>query len=479
MASRDTKLKIIVDAENRSQAALKGVTSQLDGVKKSYEGVQSAMKTVGKVGVVALGGLSLLTKEIVEAGVGFEQTQIAFETMLGSAEQARKTLADLAQFAARTPFELGQLEEAAKRLLAYGTTADELIPTLQMLGDMAAGVGMDKLPQLILAFGQVRAATKLTGAELRQFSEAGIPLLGALATHLGETEAEIIEMVSEGAIGFETMKAALSGMTAEGGKFHNLMAQQSQSLGGLWSTLKDNISLTARAIGQELLPYLKPLVEQLIALTQRVGEFVKEHPKLSAFLLAAALGLAALTAILLPLAVALPGLILMFQGFGAILALVASGPGIAIVAAIVAIGATLVYLTKEGYLTQQAWQDVWLGIKLMAAGTANAVIGIVEGMVNFIIDGVNFAIRALNKVITLAQKIPGFGRKIATIDEIERASFNQFDSDLIASSDLQGRSGAGTVQPIINITGNTLLDEEAAVTIGDMLMSRFKLSSMI
>src|SRR5688572_23091431 len=99
------------------------------------------MRVVGAAGAVAFGGLALMTKGIVQAGAGFEQTQIAFETMIGSAEVAQKTLKDLATFAAKTPFELTQLEEASKRLLAYGVDVESLIPTLRMLGDISAGVG--------------------------------------------------------------------------------------------------------------------------------------------------------------------------------------------------------------------------------------------------------------------------------------------------------------------------------------------------
>uniref|UniRef100_UPI002B1DFA00 tape measure protein n=1 Tax=Pseudomonas atacamensis TaxID=2565368 RepID=UPI002B1DFA00 len=80
---------------------------------------------------------------------------------------------ELTKFAASTPFELKGLETASKQLLAYGFEQKQVLPNLKALGDIAAGVGMDKLPQLILAFGQVKAATRLTGNELRQFTEAG------------------------------------------------------------------------------------------------------------------------------------------------------------------------------------------------------------------------------------------------------------------------------------------------------------------
>lgn len=478
MATKEAKLQIVVDAQNRTQGTFNALKDNLDGVKKSYHGLQSTLTGVGAAGAASFAGIALLTKGVVAAGAGFEQTSIAFATMIGSAEVAQKTLNDLSQFAARTPFELNQLEEASKRLLAYGTTADELIPTLRMLGDISAGVGMDKLPQLILAFGQVRAATKLTGAELRQFSEAGVPLLGTLAEQLGKTEAEIIDMVSEGKIGFEDTKNALAALTGEGGKFFNLMEAQSGSLGGLWSNFKDQISMTARVIGTELLPYLKPMLEQLIGLVQAVGAFAAEHPKLSAFLLMAILGFTALMALLLPLAIALPGLVIMFG------ALTVSLVGVAAVAAplvlgIMAIIAILGAMKIMGLDTKEAWGAVWLGIKLIAADAANAVIKTVEGMVNFILAGVNNAIRAINRVIALAQKVPGIGKNLSQIGEL-KADFGSFNTDTIAAKDLAGRGGAWeTAKPFINMAGSVFLSADVAEKIGDLVMGKLRLSNAL
>jgi tape measure domain-containing protein len=474
VANRETKLQIVIDAQNRTQGTFNTLKNNLDAIGKSYEGVISSMKTAGAVGAVAFGGLSLATKQIVEAGAAFEQTQIAFETMLGSAETARQVLGDLARFAAKTPFEIRQLEEASKRLLAYGTTAEDLLPTLKMLGDISAGVGMDKLPQLILAFGQVQAATKLTGAELRQFSEAGVPLLGALADELGKTEAEIIEMVSDGAIGFETMKTALAGLSGEGGKFFNLMEKQSTSLSGQWSNLKDQIALTARVIGTELLPYLKPVVDKMIEITQAIRAFVEENPKLSAGILMVALAIAALSALLFPLAIMLPGLIILIGGlataFGVVTAI--SAPMLLAIGGIITI---LTLLVKEGYTTGEAWSMVWLGIKVTAAGAANAVIETVESMVNFVIGGVNKAIEAINKVIKLAQKVPGLGKTFSTIGKIDTVTFDRFDTNTIAAEHLAGSRSAAAPGPSVQVYGNTFLDKDTAKHIGDLIIKDLQL----
>lgn len=478
MATRDTKLQIIIDAQDRAAGTLKSLGSNLDAVSRKTEDLRRGMTAIGAVGAASTVALGLVAKTAIQAGSDFEQTSIAFRTMLGSATEAERTLKELAQFAARTPFELPQLEEASKRFLAYGLTAEDLIPTLRMLGDISAGVGMDKLPQLILAFGQVRAATKLTGMELRQFSETGVPLLGTLAKQLNKTEGEILEMVSAGQISFPMVQQALASLTSEGGKFFNLMENQSSSLGGLWSNLKDQISLLSRSIGTELLPYLKPLVEQFIAAAEAVGAFVKEHPRLSAFLLMAFLGISALMAVMLPLAIVLPGLMIMFGALGTAFAVVTamSAPLLLAIGAIVAI---LAVLAANGYLTKEAWQSVWLGMKVIAAEAANAIIGVVEGMVNFLLEGVNRAIRAINSVIRAAQKVPGLSKKLSTIGEV-KADFGRFDTSTIAASDLAGRANPVRDTPaIVQMAGNVFLSTDVAEQIGNMILGQLKLSRQL
>lgn len=473
MASKDTKLSIIIDAQNKTAAGFNAVNKQLKQTSVTVHGLSSAMKTVGTAGAIAFGSLAFMTKGIIAAGANFEQTQIAFETMLGSAQTAKKVLADLSKFAQQTPFELPQLEEASKRLLAYGTTADDLIPTLQMLGDISAGVGMDKLPQLILAFGQVQAATKLTGAELRQFSEAGVPLLGALAAELGKTEAEIVEMVSDGAIGFDTMKAALAGLSGEGGKFFNLMDKQSQSLGGLWSNLKDQITFTARAIGEQLLPYLKPLVEQMIGWVKVVGQFVQEHPKLSAGILVATLAFTFLMAALLPLAIALPGLILLFSGIGIVLGLLAT-PIVGTIALLGIIGVTAFKIAAQ-------WEDAWSLITIVVASSANVVQSIVESMINFVIGGINDMIKKVNSMISLLSNVPGIGKafKKLSIPELAKVEFQRFDTGAIYNDMMERPQSRTAGEMIVNVTGNTFLDENTATNIGDLIMGKLKMGSQL
>ena len=121
-----------------------------------------------------------------------------------------------------------------------------------MLGDTAAGSGAD-LGDLAFIFGKIRAAGKLTGETLQQLQERAINVAPVLAQQFGVSEAAIRDLVSSGKVGFDDVAQAFATMTSEGGQFNNLMEKQSKTLGGLISTIRDNLAAVAREVGQALL----------------------------------------------------------------------------------------------------------------------------------------------------------------------------------------------------------------------------------
>ena len=180
-------INIIIRAVDQYSATFKNVN-------KGMLALGAGITAVGIAGAGMVGGLVKMAGE-------FEQTTIAFTTMLGSAEEAKKLLKELADFAAKTPFTIPGIEASAKQLLAMGIEVDDLLPTLKSLGDISAGLNVP-LDRLALNFGQVRIQGKLTGRELRDFAIAGVPLVAELAKNLGVAEDEIASMVSAGDIGF-------------------------------------------------------------------------------------------------------------------------------------------------------------------------------------------------------------------------------------------------------------------------------------
>ncbi|MGV4404969.1 tape measure protein [Ornithobacterium rhinotracheale] len=190
-----------------------------------------------------------LTQEIINVRGEFQKTEIALETMIGSSEKAKALLDDMVKLAAKTPFSLQDITEGTKQLLAFKVPADEVVDTLTRLGNIAAGLSIP-LGRIQLVFGQVRAKGKLMGDDLRQFTEAGIPMVAELAKKFGVAEKAIYEMVSAGKVGFNDVKDVLFAMTNEGGMFFNLMEKQSQSLSGKISNLQDSITQMFNEIGE-------------------------------------------------------------------------------------------------------------------------------------------------------------------------------------------------------------------------------------
>lgn len=234
-----------------------------EAFQEKMQGIGALGRTVAVGAGIVAGSIGLLGKAAISAAGEFEQNRIAFETMLGSTEKAKVLLGELKALALKTPFEYKDIVEYSKRLLAMGISANEVTKQMTNLGNISAGVGMEKMPQLVLAFGQVRAAGHLTGMELRQFTEAGVPLLETLASQYNVTTGQMQKMISNGTIGFDAVSKAMASMSGEGGKFNDLMAKQSKSLGGTISNLKDAVYQLAGGFGNALLPVVRPIVDLL------------------------------------------------------------------------------------------------------------------------------------------------------------------------------------------------------------------------
>lgn len=259
----------------------KGISEVQSGVSSLKDNTVNASKTITK-GLLAIGaGLVFLGKQAVTESARFEQTQVAFSTMLGSAEKADEVLRKLADFAARTPFELKGIEDTARLLLATGADVDNLTDELKMLGDVSAGLSIP-IERVALNFGQVRTQGKLTGRELRDFAILGVPIIDELAKVLGKTKEEITDMTSKGEIGFEDVRQAFANMSGEGGKFFDLMDKQADTLNGKISNLKDKWNLFLRAVGIDARESAKVFVDflanEMLPKLEQFINFIKENP---------------------------------------------------------------------------------------------------------------------------------------------------------------------------------------------------------
>lgn len=187
--------------------------------------------------------------QVVQIRGQFQQLNVAFETMLGNKAKADELMAQVVDFAAKTPFQLTDVASGTKQLLAYRIEQEKILPTLKALGDISAGLSVP-IGRLILNYGQVKTATRLTGRELRDFNMAGVPLVAELSKNLNKSETAIQEMVSAGKIGFKEVEEAFRTMTSEGGRFADLMDKQSGTITGKISNLQDAIDEMFNDIGK-------------------------------------------------------------------------------------------------------------------------------------------------------------------------------------------------------------------------------------
>lgn len=216
-------------------------------------------------------GLRRATTEIgsfiTEAG-RVEDAIVGFQTLTKSMVLGKKVVQDLRQLGPVTPFEFKDLIPITDMIFAMGSaTADNLIPTLRTLGDTARG-SADRLRRIAFAYGEVIANTKATFQEVRQFTNAGVPLLTTI-TKMWRRQGESIEevnlrarkMIRAGKLTATVMKKAFKIMTSEGGTFYKGMERASKTFLGRLSTLRENIDLTRAEIGLALLPAVKEYVE--------------------------------------------------------------------------------------------------------------------------------------------------------------------------------------------------------------------------
>lgn len=204
---------------------------------------------LGRLKTLAGSYLSVFTafryiKSLVDVTGFFEQQQVALEGILGSASAATKAIGQLKQMALQSPKQFKDLVGDAKQLSAYGIEAQNLLPTVKQLADISVGLGVD-MSRLVLAYGQVKSASVLRGQELRQFTEAGVPMVEKLAEKFTDlngrlvTTGEVFDLISKRQVSFEMVAEVLRDMTAEGGKFYNMQENISETLYGQVQKIKD------------------------------------------------------------------------------------------------------------------------------------------------------------------------------------------------------------------------------------------------
>ena len=242
---------------------LKETTSELKKQKAGVSGVSDEMNKMKTLitGFIAAYGGKKLWDLLIGSNAEMEQYTTSLEVMLGSASKASAMIEKMREFAAKTPLTLENVISGGSLLMSYGVDESNLIDTMTKLGDLASG-NAEKMDRITLAYGQMLAKGKVTGEELMQMTEAGVPLQTALAESIGVTGEEFSKMVSKGEVGIDDLNKAITGLTTGNGKFAGMMEKQSQTMQGMLSTLQDNLSEFMRKMGEGAFGEVKSALQE-------------------------------------------------------------------------------------------------------------------------------------------------------------------------------------------------------------------------
>lgn len=273
-----SNLAIIVKMVDQASGPLKQVESSVHGLTGAIGNIGTAAAGIAG-GLLAFGAVSSAMDFVKGAAIGLnstlQQNEVAFTTMLGSADAAKKHLDELASFAAKTPFEFPDVVNASKKLQGMGIQASKVTPLLTAIGDAAAamGGGAQSVDRITTALGQMNAKGKATGEEIMQLTEAGIPAWDMLAKKLGVDVATAMEKVSKGTVSADTMLTAFQEGSAS--RFGGMMAAQSKTFDGAMSTLKDTLS---QATAKGFKPFFDAATTGLVKLNDLMAK-----PEFNAF----------------------------------------------------------------------------------------------------------------------------------------------------------------------------------------------------
>lgn len=216
-----------------------------DGIKKITGDANKGAATIEKAFQRAFLAIGAAITASAGIGINFnrqmETYQTSFEVMTGSYEKAADLVEELKTRAAATPFDLTDLADTTQLLMNYGFTTDNVISSMEMLGDIAQG-DSEKLSRIALAYGQMTSAGKVTLQDVKQMIEAGFNPLQEIVETTGESMGSLYDRISDGTISVDEITAAMKRSTSEGGKYFQSMDKQSQTLTGRWNTLKDTFA---------------------------------------------------------------------------------------------------------------------------------------------------------------------------------------------------------------------------------------------
>jgi hypothetical protein len=268
----------------RMQAA-KASDTHNAAMKRTNTTMSSQSRIAGELknqiaNVYSIYTLERFVRGLYTIGGEFQKQRIALTSILGDSMKAETIFNRIKDLAVVSPFQFKELASYTKQLSAYSIPYEELYDTTKRLADISAGVGVD-MGRIILAYGQVRSAAFLRGQELRQFTEAGIPLVDELAkrftklTGVVTSAGDVFDKISRKEVSFGMVKDVLWELTDEGGKFYNMQEALAESLAGKWSNLQDAWDVMMADIAEGNSGVLSDSLELLTDLMKHWKDFAK------------------------------------------------------------------------------------------------------------------------------------------------------------------------------------------------------------
>lgn len=506
MGGSKRQLQLVLQLQDQASKELKRVVGELDAAERSSREWASTLKNVGRqllyVGTAAAGFLGYGIKIAAD----LETAEVGLQTLLGSAEEADRTVERLKREAARTPFELPGLTQATQLLSSVTKDGNRSIDILLDIGEALAamGKGQEELDRIIVNLQQVGSIGYATMVDIKQFAYAGIPIFEMLAEKTGLAGDALSTFIGEGNVTFELLTQMFDEANDAGGQFFNAFQNQSGTFNQTLSNLKDSfgIFLADIAVGTGVFAGVTQAMQLTANVLGNYRQIISEAQSRTAQFLAdldSSTGIITLfqetwaslvsfyNANLRPALLELWETLKPLQPFLVALAQVIGATLIgALALAIVVLGSlaagliqVLTWATELANFLIGPFVRAWDAITSAMAGTMEWVDALIEGLEEI-----------LTLISRVAEKMPGAGGfssigkalgKVLNVDDAIIAPNGNIisthpDDYLIATKDPHSLSG-GSIN--LTITGNTFLDEDAAEKMGDLIIRKLKFSHAI
>ena len=421
------KVDYIIQLKDMMSSSLGKISSQVDMLDSRIRHTNTSASNFGSLfksaipfvaGAFAVDKVVGFGKGVVDALSNFESFQASLSTMLGGNQQQVTQLTEqLQRFATTTPFELTEIQDATRKLLAFGVGADDIEKSLRSIGDISSGIGAP-ISEIAEIYGKAKVQGRLFGEDINQLTGRGIPIIQELAKQFGVTDSEVKKLVEEGKVGFPNVEKAFADMTAQGGKFFNLMDAQSKTTGGQISNLSDSFNNLKLKIGIELKPVISSIIDGLSSFINLISNLINYIKRNQEVFLALGKGILFATGAFLLIKSAIIGYeaatniaTIATKAFNFVMSLNPIG---LVVAAIGALIASFIYFWETSEKFRGFIYGLWGAIKAVFLNIAELGINVFKGIAKVIEGVITFDFKSINQGVgKLKDSFVNYGSQVA------------------------------------------------------------------